>query len=286
MPRAALVLWQSVALAAVLAALGAGLSLVTDSALATDPTSGPAGGGPRYVVSAVALALTAVVLGRLLLSGHRVGTRIRALRRRHRELVDLLAADDAGVRLLDHRAPMAYCLPGGRARVVLSAGAKQLLAADELTAVLAHEWAHLRARHDLVLEAFTVLHEAFPRFVSSGAALNEVRFLVEVLADRAARRRVGPAALVRALVALSGSRTRRRRSAPAAPAWWSASSGSATRRRTGCSPRGCTPPRWPPSCCLRPSSRCPGWSPWADPGFRAVAADHKRTYGVGHLRLM
>ena len=55
---------------------------------------------------------------------------------------------------------------------------------DELDAVLSHEQAHLRARHDLVLEAFTVLHEAFPRWVSSRAALDEVAMLVEVLADR------------------------------------------------------------------------------------------------------
>ena len=45
----------------------------------------------------------------------------------------------------------------------------------ELAAVLAHERSHLRARHDLVLEAFTVLHRAFPRWVSSAAAHHEVR---------------------------------------------------------------------------------------------------------------
>ena len=129
------------------------------------------------------------------------------MRRRHRRMVDLLSADDAGVRVLDHESPMAYCLPGlQRSRVVVSAAAVQLLAADELEAVLAHERAHLRARHDLVLEAFMVLYTAFPRVVSSGAALREVRLLVEVLADRAARRRVGVRPLARALLALADSR--------------------------------------------------------------------------------
>lgn len=199
-PRAAMMLWQSVALAAVLSALGAGLALVTDSTLR------PGRGGPWYVVALFALLLTAVVLTRLLLSAHRVGTAIRDIRSRHRAMVDLLSADDAGVRVLDHEAPTAYCLPGlQRSRVVVSAGAKSLLAPDEFAAVIAHERAHLRARHDLVLEAFTVLKEAFPGIVSSGAALREVRLLVEVLADRSARRRTGRGPLARALIALAGS---------------------------------------------------------------------------------
>ena len=192
-PRAAMVLWQAVALAAVLAALGAGLSL------ATVPDLPP-------VVVALALVVTLTVLGRLLLSGHLVGTRVRALRRRHREMVDLLGSEDAGVRVLEHAAPMVYCVPAVTgSRVVVTAGARARLDDDALAAVLAHERAHIRARHDLVVEAFTVLHDAFPRFVTSRSALAEVRLLVEVLADRAARRRLGPAPLVRALAALVGS---------------------------------------------------------------------------------
>ena len=214
-PRAAVTLWQSVSLAAVLSALGAGLSLVTDR--------GTREGWTGYGVALLALLLTAVVLGRMLLSGHRVGTRIRAVRRRHRDLVDLLATrehegperasvpagrtGEAGVRVLAAQAPLAYCLPGlARSRVVVSAGTFDRLAPDEVGAVLAHERAHLRARHDLLLEAFTVLHTAFPRFVSSATALREVRLLVEVLADRAARRTHGRLPVARALVALADSR--------------------------------------------------------------------------------
>lgn len=194
-PRAALVLWQAVTLAAVLAALGAGLSL------ATVPAQHPA-------VAATALVLTLTVLARLLLSGHRVGTRLRATRRRHRDLVDLLAADESGVRVLDHEAPMVYCVPAlTGSRVVVSSGARARLDAPELAAVLAHERAHLRARHDLVVEAFTVLHTAYPRLVTSRPALGEVRLLVEVLADRAARRRLGAAPVVRALAALVDATT-------------------------------------------------------------------------------
>lgn len=196
-PRAAMTLWQAVALAAVLSALGAGLSLVTSG---VDSTRGPL----RYVIAAVALLLTATVVGRLLMSGHLVGTQLRTTRRRHRELVDLVSSRDVGMNVLEGEHPMAYCLPGiGRSRVVVTAGTLGRLSEQEMTAVLAHERAHLNARHDLVLEAFTVVHAAFPRGVSSAAALAEVRLLVEILADCAARRRTGRVPLARALVALA-----------------------------------------------------------------------------------
>jgi Zn-dependent protease with chaperone function len=195
-PRAAMVLWQSVALAGVLAALGAGLSLVTSQLVGDQSVL-------SYAVSAIPLAVTGLVLARLLLSGHRIGTDLRTLRRRHRQLVDLLAEDRGGMHVLDHEAPTAYCVPGLRPRVVVSRGTVTSLLPGELEAVLAHEQAHVRARHDLVLEAFTVLQDAFPAVVTSRHALEEVRLLVEVLADRAARRRHGARALVSAFSALA-----------------------------------------------------------------------------------
>src|SRR4051794_40882609 len=94
-PRAAMVLWQSVALAGVLSALGAGLSLVTTQVTGEQSIR-------SYAVAAIPLSVTGLVLARLLLSGHRVGTDLRQLRRRHRELVDLLAEDRNGGRVLDH----------------------------------------------------------------------------------------------------------------------------------------------------------------------------------------
>lgn len=199
-PRAAMVLWQSVALAAVLAALGATLSLTTTGLIAGRGQEWPG----WYVIVALTLLLTLVVVGRLLLSAHLVGTRLRAIRRRHRRLVDLLDeqhTDGRGtLRVVPGETPMAYCLPGlGRARVVLSDAAYRSLDTGERGAVLAHERAHLRARHDLVLEAFTSLHQAFPRVVSSQGALSEVGLLVEVLADRAARTSYGPSCVLRAL---------------------------------------------------------------------------------------
>lgn len=201
-PRAAMVLWQATALAAVLAALGAGLALVSSQLVGERSLR-------SYALSAVPLSVTGLVLARLLLSGHVVGTRLRQLRRRHRRLVDLLAEDRGGVHVLEHGAPTAYCVPGLRSRVVVSRGTVAALTPEELAAVLSHEQAHVRARHDLVLEAFTVLQQAYPAVVTSRQALEEVRLLVEVLADRAAQRRHGPRALVAALAALlDGGATR------------------------------------------------------------------------------
>ncbi|NYG57327.1 Zn-dependent protease with chaperone function [Nocardioides daedukensis] len=200
-PVAAMLLWQSVAMAAVLSAIGAGLSLTTAKAWRNNGTI------LEYAVATIALGLTLLVVGRLLLSGHRVGTNLRALRRRHRAQLDLLARTERGARVVEHDVPVAYCLPGvAGSRVVVSAGALERLRSDEVDAVLAHERAHLKARHDLVLEGFSVLHRAFPHWVSSEAALIEVQLLAEVLADRAAVRRTGRLPLARALVALAEGR--------------------------------------------------------------------------------
>lgn len=206
-PRAALVVWQAVALAAVMSALAAAPAALP---LLRSLDVGP---GRRGWIGAVAIAASALILGRLLLSGHLVGTRLRAARREHRALVDLLGeapalpgeAPDGRLRVLAHPTPTAYCLPGLRRRVVLSEGTLHALPPDELGAVLAHERAHLRARHDLILEFFTVLHTAAPPRVRAEAALREVRLLIEVLADRAARRVAGSVPLARALVRLAGT---------------------------------------------------------------------------------
>lgn len=203
-PFAAMVLWQAVALAAVLSALGAGLSLVTTWVWGK-PLHGPA-----LVGAGLALGVTLVVLARLLLSGHLVGSSLRAHRRQHLEELDLVSSRPGRGRVLvvDHDVPVAYCLPSlARPRVVVSAATFEKLDEAQLNAVFAHERAHLTARHDLVLEAFTVLHRAFPRWVSSDAALREVRLLVEVLADRAALK-VGRARdLGQALLTMAQART-------------------------------------------------------------------------------
>jgi Zn-dependent protease with chaperone function len=107
-------------------------------------------------------------------------------RRRQRELLALLAYGDPkvpGALVVDYPTAAAYCLPGIRSQIVVSVGTLDLLAPAELYAVLAHERAHLRARHDLVLIPFTSLRRAFPRSGVAVQAHRAVALLVEMMAD-------------------------------------------------------------------------------------------------------
>jgi Zn-dependent protease with chaperone function len=83
---------------------------------------------------------------------------------------------------------------------VVSAGALELLRPAELAAVLAHERAHLRGRHDLVLLPFTALRRAFPWSRAIADAYLAVSLLVEMLADDQALRARPARELVSALV--------------------------------------------------------------------------------------
>lgn len=200
-PRAAVVLWQSIAVAAVLAALGVVLSGPEELLRLSDSN------GPIDVSIAVGIAavLAGVIIVRLVWSLIRLGFAVRRHRQKHLDALELITSlathegSTPDLRVLDGALPFAYCVPGRAGRVVLSSAMFDLLDPDEVQAVVEHERAHLRARHDLVTEAFTALHRAFPRFVRSGQALDSVRALLEMVADDAARRATGLSALRRAL---------------------------------------------------------------------------------------
>jgi Zn-dependent protease with chaperone function len=224
-PRAAMVLWQAIALAAVLSAFRAGIAIASRLLMPGPdgrPTAGFGGdagrlGWPLWTACVAAFALTVLVGARLTVAVVRVVIANRRRRAHHRMVVDLVGVEhDAALvepcartrdlRVLGVAQPLAYCLPGVRSRVVVSEGTLTALTGDEVAAVLTHERAHLRARHDLVLEAFTAVHAAFPRLVRSSSALRAVQLLVELLADDAAVRAAGRAPLARALVACASGR--------------------------------------------------------------------------------
>jgi Zn-dependent protease with chaperone function len=220
-PRAAIVLWQAIALAGVLSAFSAGLAIAS-RLFVPGPDGRPTAtvtselevlGWPLWTLYVVVFALTLVVGVRLVVAVIQVAFATRRRRAHHRMLVDLLGIDHdsapraSGLRILDVSQPLAYCLPGVRSRVVVSEGTLTALSDGEMSAILSHERAHLRARHDLVLEMFTAVHAAFPRFVRSGNALDAVRLLIELLADDAAVRTAGPTPLARALVACASGHT-------------------------------------------------------------------------------
>jgi hypothetical protein len=204
-PAAAVLLWQAVTLAAVLSALGVVLA-------APEELTRAAGSGKPVAAAALigALVVAAVIVLRLLISLYGVSRRSRARRARHRLLVDLLdraeqrqELDAGNVRVLAGNLPLAYCVPGREARVVLSDGALRLLDRDQVDAVLAHEQTHLRHRHEVVMESFTAFYRAVPRPLRSRAPLDAVHLLLEMVADDAARKRVGAAPLRGALERLT-----------------------------------------------------------------------------------
>lgn len=205
-PLLSLLVWQAVSLAAVLSLLAAG-------PVAVLLTRGVVDESRHRVITGIALAVTIGLLVRLAVAGHRVGTSLRRTRRQHRDLLELVGHAFAeldrptprSVRVIEHATPTAYCIPGMRTRVVISTGMLARLSPLEVDAVLAHERSHVRGRHDLLVEFFTVLHTAMPARLRQDAVLAEVHLLAEVVADRAAARTVGPVPMGRALVALANS---------------------------------------------------------------------------------
>lgn len=244
-PRAALVLWQAIGLGGGLAILGAGITLAVSGlhrswlagigalpgAVAAGPHGGPGvGPGPLGWAGVVLTVAAGAWLGVVAVT---CAVRLTLARREHRRRLDLLAdelaladllagpgrapapaaasppgpGDRAGVRvrLLEHPATAAYCLPGMRPRIVVSRGVLDALSRAELTAVVAHEKAHAQGRHDLVIQPFRAWVATFPFLPAGRAALTAVELLVELTADNAVSRAGQRAALEAALRRLAGS---------------------------------------------------------------------------------
>lgn len=230
-PAAAILLWQALGLASGLAAVGTLIGLAMPGSTIGLVRSvlrvgalvraggiyraggifrpgGRFGGEGALPAIVVAVRLTCLAAGLALLTSLcwvLVAVSMAALqaRRRQRTLLTLLAHGDPkvpGALVVDYPNAAAYCLPGLRSQIVVSVGTLELLGRGELAAVLAHERAHLRERHDLVLLPFTALRRAFPRSATCTDAQRSVALLVEMLADDRALRGRPTRELVSALV--------------------------------------------------------------------------------------
>lgn len=164
----------------------------------------PAGGALAGTGLVLALVVTART-GYCLADSMRRAARERC---RHREALALVARPrpERGVVVLDHQTAAAYCVPGRGQRIVLTTGALAALTPDALAAVLAHERAHLRGRHHLVIVAAEAMTRAFPRVPVFRWARVEVARLVELIADDSAARATRRLTLADALLALAESR--------------------------------------------------------------------------------
>ena len=241
-PVGALLVWQAVGLAGGLSLVGAGIvyglaPLGPDlpaalRALAARPSAVLWLPLDHILALLAGLALAGWLLAVLAVTA----SRTLRVRRRHRDLLDVLATPwpaVPGARVLDHPVPVAYCLPGRRSRLVLSAGALDALDPVQVDAVLAHERAHLRERHDLVVLPFVAWGATAPFVRGMVCAQVAVAALIEMRADdvaaaagcagragrRAAGRRRG-CARCRAQLVLrrTGSPARSDRRAPGAAA--------------------------------------------------------------------
>jgi Zn-dependent protease with chaperone function len=224
-PAAAILLWQALGLASGLAAVGTLIGLAMPAStvgvvrsvlragamIRAGDVFGLAGmfgadGGTPVIIVAVRLACLAAGLALLAsLCWVLVAVSAAALqaRRRQRALLTLLAHGDPkvpGALVVDYPSAAAYCLPGLRSQIVVSVGTLELLGRGELAAVLAHERAHLRERHDLVLLPFIALLRAFPKSATCTDAHRAVALLIEMLADDHALRARPARELASALV--------------------------------------------------------------------------------------
>ncbi|VXB44440.1 Peptidase M48-like protein [Citricoccus sp. K5] len=241
-PAAAMALWQSVALAGGLSLIGFpllwGLTPFGDTVVEAAPAFVRAlvegswipllEHDPWLPTRIAAATLALLLFAHLVLTLAVTAVKTVANRRRHRQMVELLAAppsersrlaeDIAGTptRVLPHDVPLAYCLPGLTGSLtVLSRGLLDQLSEPEVAAVVAHERAHLRQRHDLLRLAFEAWHRAVAWLPTTAMAQRAVAGLTEMMADDAALAVHDRRDLVRAIVLTgeAGSPT-----APASPA--------------------------------------------------------------------
>jgi Zn-dependent protease with chaperone function len=108
--------------------------------------------------------------------------------------------------VIDVDEPVAYCVAGSPPTIVVTEGIIAALEDRHLLAVLAHERAHLRGRHHLLLALTRGLVSVFPHIALFRTAAREVALLIEMCADDAAARTHGHRTVLEALIALSHGR--------------------------------------------------------------------------------
>ncbi|WP_372697847.1 M56 family metallopeptidase [Arthrobacter sp. JSM 101049] len=239
-PFTALLLWQAIALAGGLSMIGAflvwGLEPLGGNLLSAlrgfwGVFVGEPGAEQLTVIHVFALSTALLIGGHLVFTLLLTAYKVTRQRARHRRLLALLSGPSPsipGAVVVEHQAPVAYCLPGfSGSLTVLSRGLLDSLDEEGLHGVIAHERAHLDQRHDLLVLAFESWHQALPWLPTSRLARFAVQELIEMLADDAALERVSREDLLRSLVAVSaGMDTLDQAARPTPPAGNSAAAGA------------------------------------------------------------
>lgn len=214
-PRLAVVAWQASTASILLAVVLAGATLSVPAA--------PLSGGLAELLHACSaaisslyaspaetgaglagLGLVAAVLARSAFAVLVTVVVLRRRRRAHREQLAVLSRPTSfgDVVVVDDERAAAYCLPGRSAQVVLTASAMAALDPGQLAAVLAHERAHLRARHHWVLAAADAGVRAFPLLPFFRVSRRQIGQLIEMQADDVACRSADRLDVAAALITL------------------------------------------------------------------------------------
>lgn len=151
------------------------------------------------VIAASLALLTAVCSVRLA----RTVSRMRTCAHAHAAAVRLVGHHngDAYV-VLEAAEAVAYCVAGRPSAIVVTSAALAALDDRELAAVLAHERAHLKGRHSVVVTALRGLAAAFPKLTLMREGATEVSRLLEMCADDASARRHGSDVLLSGLITM------------------------------------------------------------------------------------
>lgn len=201
-PRLALTAWFGAFLAGCLALLG-GIFWVVVAALQVETGEGVPGLG----LSVLAWLVLSAAGGVLALVGGMSEPLTRSYHRALREAVPIATSreerDDFTLVRFDSAVPVALAHAGGEREVLVSNALERELSVPQLEAVLAHELAHLRYRHGALLRIAEINAACLPRWLPAGENLRRATtLLIELVADDAAARAVGPAHLANALVRL------------------------------------------------------------------------------------
>lgn len=213
-PLLVLVAWLvSMAGAALAAATGVLLLLLPDhgpgaSLLAAIHSCWSAiqhGSPPRVeeLAGLLGVALLAVLAARVAVVFVRGARRRARIREENLEVLRIAGRSVQGppdVLWLAHDRPLAFSMAGRPGVVVATEGLTRHLPEDAVTAVFAHERAHLAGRHHLLVAAAEALRATLPFVPLFRHAPRAIRELVELTADVAAVRACGPDAVRAALL--------------------------------------------------------------------------------------
>lgn len=165
----------------------------------------PPGMGFSAGIPAVLLLSLPLLVGGIMLAG---GLRYRRQQQRQKQQLHqalqlgarAARLDGRSVTVIPHAEPTAFAVADRRWGIVVSTALLKLLSTEELAAVLAHEAAHVRQRHHLILEVLHGMFAPLRRIPLVAAIRTAIPQYLEMAADNAARQRSGTDVMASALL--------------------------------------------------------------------------------------